>query len=204
MQLIGDKLSAARGGRTLFANLSFALSAGEALLVTGPNGAGKTTLLRTIAGFLRPAAGKIALEAGNPDQPLSEQCHYVGHLNAVKAGLTVGENASFWCGYLGGGHGRVEPALAAFGLQPLRDIPAGYLSAGQKRRLGLVRLLLAPRPIWLLDEPTAALDEAAQRALGEAVDAHVGAGGLVAAATHMPLPFARAQVLRLGAPAHAA
>ena len=106
MRLIGDKLSAVRGGRTLFADLSFALGAGQALLVTGPNGAGKTTLLRTIAGFLRPDAGRIALEDGKPDAPLSEQCHYVGHLNAVKASLTVGENAAFWCGFLGGAHDR--------------------------------------------------------------------------------------------------
>jgi heme exporter protein A len=204
MQLIGDKLSAVRGGRTLFAQLSFAVGAGQALLVTGPNGAGKTTLLRTIAGFLRPAAGRIALEDGKPDHPLSEQCHYVGHLDAVKASLSVGENAGFWCGYLGGAQDKVEPALATFGLQPLRDIPAGYLSAGQKRRLGLLRLLLARRPVWLLDEPTASLDEVAQRTLTEQVDRHLGAGGMVVAATHLPLPFAHASVLRLSGAAHAA
>jgi heme exporter protein A len=204
MQLIGDNLSAVRGQRTLFAELSFAVGAGQALLVTGPNGAGKTTLLRTIAGFLRPAAGRIALKDGKPDHTLSEQCHYVGHLDAVKASLSVGENAGFWCGYLGGAHDQVEPALATFGLQPLRDIPAGYLSAGQKRRLGLLRLLLARRTIWLLDEPTASLDEAAQRTLTEQVDRHLGAGGMVVAATHLPLPFAHARELRLSGAAHAA
>ena len=204
MRLIGDKLSAVRGGRTLFADLSFALGAGQALLVTGPNGAGKTTLLRTIAGFLSPAAGRIALEEGKPDDPLSEQCHYVGHLNAVKVSLSVGENAGFWCGFLGGAHDRFEPALATFGLQPLRDIPAGYLSAGQKRRLGLARLLLAERPVWLLDEPTASLDDGAQRALTAVVNRHLGAGGLVFAATHMPLELASARELRLGGEAQAA
>jgi heme exporter protein A len=204
MRLIGDKLSAVRGGRALFADLSFALGAGQALLVTGPNGAGKTTLLRTVAGFLRPDAGRIAVEDGKPDCPLSEQCHYVGHLNAVKASLSVGENASFWCGFLGGGHDRVEPALATFGLQPLRDIPAGYLSAGQKRRLGLARLLLAERPVWLLDEPTASLDDGAQRTLTAVVNRHLGAGGLVFAATHMPLELASARELRLGGVAQAA
>jgi heme exporter protein A len=202
MKLIGDKLSAVRGGRTLFADLSFALSAGQALLVTGPNGAGKTTLLRTIAGFLQPAAGQIALEDGKLDYPLSEQCHYVGHLNAVKVSLSVGENAGFWRGFQGGAHDRVEPALATFGLQPLRDIPAGYLSAGQKRRLGLARLLLAERPVWLLDEPTASLDEAAQRTLTDVINRHLGAGGLVA--THMPLELANARELRLGGVAQAA
>jgi heme exporter protein A len=198
MKLVGDKLSAVRGGRTLFADLSFGLGAGQALLVTGPNGAGKTTLLRTIAGFLRPAAGRVALERGKPDHALSEQCHYVGHLNAVKASLTVAENATFWSRFLGGARDQLEAALETFGLQQLRDIPAGYLSAGQKRRLGLARLLLAQRPVWLLDEPTASLDEAAQRILTEVVNRHLGAGGLVVSATHARLAFANSHELRLG------
>ena len=160
--------------------------------------------LRAIAGFLRPDAGRIALEDGKPDCPLSEQCHYVGHLNAVKASLSVGENAGFWCGFLGGAHDRVEPALATFGLQPLRDIPAGDPSAGQRRRLGLARLLLAERPVWLLDEPTASLDDGAQRKLTAVVNRHLGAGGLVFAATHLPLELASARELRLGGVAQAA
>lgn len=198
MRLTGDKLSAVRGGRTLFQNLSFAVDAGGALVITGPNGAGKTTLLRTIAGLIRPAAGQIRLEGGAPDHALSEQCHYVGHLSAVKAGLTVGENASFWSRFLGGAGGAIEAALETFGLSALRDIPAGYLSAGQKRRLGLLRLLLAERPVWLLDEPTASLDGAAQDALARAVNKHLAAGGLAAAATHAPLGFTNSRELRLG------
>ncbi len=198
MKLVGDKLSSVRGSRTLFADLSFDVSAGQSLLVTGPNGAGKTTLLRTIAGFLRPYAGRVALEEGQPDHTLSEQCHYVGHLNAVKASLTVAENADFWSAFLGGARNRVDTALATFGLAALRDIPAGYLSAGQKRRLGLARVLLAERPIWLLDEPSAALDEGAQRTLLEAVNAHLAAGGMVVAATHARLAFAGPRELRLG------
>ena len=198
MKLVGDKLSSVRGSRTLFADLSFDVSAGQSLLVTGPTGAGKTTLLRTIAGFLRPDTGSVALEAGQPDHTLSEQCHYVGHLNAVKASLTVAENAGFWSAFLGGERDHVDAALATFGLAALRDIPAGYLSAGQKRRLGLARVLLAERPIWLLDEPSAALDEGAQRTLGEAVSAHLAAGGMVVAATHAPLAFAGPRELRLG------
>jgi heme exporter protein A len=198
MKLIGDKLSAVRGGRTLFADLSFAVAGGEALLVSGPNGAGKTTLLRTIAGFVRPATGKIALEEAAPDHPLSEQCHYVGHLNAVKASLTVAENATFWGRFLGNTRGRLDAALETFGLLTLRDIPAGYLSAGQRRRLGLTRLLLAERSLWLLDEPTASLDDAAQQILTRVVNGHLAAGGLVVSATHVSLAFACGRELRLG------
>jgi heme exporter protein A len=204
MKLVGDKLSSVRGGRTLFAELSFDVAAGGSLLVTGPNGAGKTTLLRMIAGFLRSDTGRIALEQGRPDHTLSEQCHYVGHLNAVKASLTVAENAGFWSGFLGGERDKVDAAIETFGLAALRDIPAGYLSAGQKRRLGLARVLLAERPVWLLDEPTSALDERAQRTLLEVVNAHLAAGGIVAAATHAPLGFAGARELRLTGAAQAA
>jgi heme exporter protein A len=117
----------------------------------------------------------------------------------VKASLTVEENAGFWRHYLGGRDARLETALATFGLAALRDIPAGYLSAGQKRRLGLARVLLAERPVWLLDEPTASLDSASQESLAGAVNAHLSAGGLVVAATHMALPFANARELHLGA-----
>jgi heme exporter protein A len=209
MRLIAEKLCARRGGRILFTGLSFALEAGEALLVTGPNGAGKTTLLRTVAGFLAPEGGQLRLEGGAPEASIGEQCHYVGHTNAVKPGLTVAENAAFWGGFLEGVPGddtpdRLDRALATFGLEALRDIPAGYLSAGQRRRAGLVRLALARRPIWLLDEPTASLDQAGQEVLAAAVNAHLATGGLVAAATHLPLGFDRARELHLGRAAAAA
>lgn len=199
MKLTADRLACVRGGRVLFTDLSFAVEPGTALLLIGPNGAGKTTLIRILAGFLAPTSGTVALDGGDAEHGLGEQCHYVGHLNAVKASLTVEENAGFWGHYLGGGHARLDTALAAFGLATLRDIPAGYLSAGQKRRLGLVRLLLAERPIWLLDEPTASLDSASQETLAGAVNAHLSAGGSVVAATHVPLPFANARELSLGA-----
>jgi len=198
MKLVAERLACTRGGRTLFTELSFVVEPGTALLLIGPNGAGKTTLIRTIAGFLTPASGTVALDGSDAERGLGEQCHYVGHLNAVKASLTVAENADFWEHYLGGGDANRERALAAFGLAPLRDIPAGYLSAGQKRRLGLVRLLLSERPVWLLDEPTASLDSASQEMLIGAVNAHMGSGGLVVAATHAPLPFAKARELHLG------
>src|SRR5262245_58488155 len=198
MRLTGDNLSAVRGGRTLFQGLAFVVDAGGALLVTGPNGAGKTTLLRTIAGLMRPAAGQIRLEGAEPDHALGEQCHYVGHLSAVKAGLTVGENARFWSRFLGGAGERLDTALETLSLSALRHIPAGYLSAGQKRRLGLARLLLAERPVRLLDEPTTSLDKAGQDILTEVVNRHLAAGGLAVAATHAPLGFANARELRLG------
>jgi heme exporter protein A len=198
MRLVADNLSSVRGGRELFAGLSFAFGGGEALLLLGPNGAGKTTLIRTIAGFLRPLTGEVRLEGGASDHALREQCHYVGHLTAVKANLTVAENATFWSRFLGGEGHRLSSALEAFGLSALRDIPAGYLSAGQKRRLGLARLLLAERPVWLLDEPTTSLDSSGQDTLTRAVNAHLGAGGLVVAATHAALGFARARELHLG------
>ena len=203
MKLSGDKLSSVRGGRTLFADLSFGVAAGQALLVMGPNGAGKTTLLRTIAGLLHPAAGRVFMEGGAPDETLSEQCHYVGHPNAIKTSLTVAENAAFWSRFLGNG-GADQAALETFGLAALSDIPAGYLSAGQKRRLGLARLLLADRPLWLLDEPTSSLDQAGQETLTTAVNAHLTRGGMVVAATHMPLGFAKARELHLGRMAQAA
>lgn len=204
MRLIGDKLSSVRGGRVLFADLSFAVAAGEPLVVTGANGSGKTSLLRTIAGLLPAAEGQIRLEGQAGDQPLREQCHYVGHRNAIKTALTVAENAGFWSRFLGGSSERPQRALDAFGLSALRDIPAGYLSAGQQRRLGLARLLLAERPLWLLDEPSTSLDEAAQGMLAAAVNTHLAGGGLAVVATHVPLGFTSARSLRLGPVAAAA
>src|SRR5262245_2826697 len=204
MKLVADKLTCNRGGRTLFAGLSFAIADGEALLLVGPNGAGKTTLIRMIVGLLRPDEGRIGLEGGDAELSLGEQCHCIGHLNAVKPSLTVEENARFWCRYLGGQPDGIATALAAFGLAHLRDIPAAYLSAGQKRRLGLARVLLVHRPIWLLDEPTVSLDSAAQGMLTTAVDGHIAAGGLAVAATHAPLGFANARELHLGTTARPA
>jgi len=200
MRLIAEALTSTRGGRSLFSDLSFSVEGGEALVLMGPNGAGKTTLIRIVAGLLAPSAGAVRLDGGDAERSVGEQCHYVGHLNALKAGLTVEENAGFWCRFLdqGGAADRVEAALLAFGLAELGDIPAAYLSAGQKRPLGLARLLLAERPVWLLDEPTVSLDQAAQEMLAAAAGAHLAAGGLVVAATHVPLGFARARELHLG------
>jgi len=204
LKLVAQNLSVDRGGRLVFEGVSLAVAGGEALLLTGPNGAGKTTLIRTVAGFIRPVSGSIRLEGGPEDSDLGERCHYVGHANAIKASLTVAENARFWLRYLGGGESDAAEALHRFGLSALADIPAGYLSAGQKRRLGLARLLLARRLIWLLDEPTVSLDAASVALLAKLVNAHVAGGGMVVAATHLPLGLERTRELRLGAPSLAA
>ena len=203
MKLIVDKLSVRRDGRAIFADLSFTVEPGSSLLVLGPNGAGKTTLLRTLAGLMPASAGRLWLEGGEAEQSPGELCHYLGHLNAIKSSLTVEENARFWQHYLGGS-GPVDAALASFGLVALKDIPAAYLSAGQKRRLALTRLLLATRAIWLLDEPAAALDQDAQAALTAAVTARLAGGGLVIAATHQPLGWPNEHSLRLKPVARAA
>ena len=204
MELIVDKLTVVRDGRAILKELSFVVAAGQSLILLGPNGAGKTTLIRTLAGLIPASKGRLWLQDGSPEQTLGEQCHYVGHLNALKANLTVAENARFWERFFGGSGLKTEAALAAFGLGLLNEIPAAYLSAGQKRRLGLARLLLADKPIWLLDEPAAALDEGAQAALREAVTARLGSGGLVIAATHQPLGWPNAQELRLQSAARTA
>lgn len=196
MRLIAENLTVERGGRTILSGLSFLAQAGEAVVLVGPNGSGKTTLLRTIAGFIRPAAGSIRLEGGEHDAGVGEQAHFIGHANAIKAHLTVRENVAFWAKYLGGAEdadARVDAALEHFAISGLEEFPAAYLSAGQKRRTGLARLLVAARPLWLLDEPTVSLDAASTKLLGAAVNAHLARGGLVIAATHLPLGFARAR-----------
>jgi heme exporter protein A len=203
MKLLVENLALNRGGRPLLAGISFVVGAGEVLVLLGANGVGKTTLIRAIAGLFAPAAGSIRIEGGEPERSVGEQCHYIGHLNGVKASLTVAQNAAFWGRFLGRSRDRLDAALAAFGLANLRDIPAAYLSAGQQRRLGLARVLLAHRPIWLLDEPTASLDHAAVEALTRVVTEHLASGGLVVAATHVPLGFATARELALGAAAPA-
>jgi len=191
LQLSGDRVRIERGGRLVLDGLSFAVAAGAALVVTGPNGAGKSTLLRAIAGLIPLAAGSIRLSGGDADRPLSEHCHYFGHLDGLKSALSVAENCAFWHAFLSGGGAAstVTAALADVGLDHLASLPAAYLSAGQRRRLSFARLLVAHRPVWLLDEPTAALDGASEARLVALVNRHLTAGGLVVAATHAPLAF---------------
>lgn len=187
MRLTAHALTCQRGGRIVFAGLSFVLEAGEAVQVTGPNGAGKSSLLRLIAGLVRIEEGSLVLEGGDPEANVGEHCHYCGHQDAFKGSLTVAENLAFWTRYLGGGGQGPEAAMERLGIAHLAALPAGYLSAGQRRRLALARLLTVTRPIWLLDEPTAALDLASQKVLAGIMSDHVAAGGLILAATHGPL-----------------
>jgi heme exporter protein A len=182
----------------VFASLDFAVEGGEALLVTGRNGVGKSTLLRVIAGLVRLSAGQLALSGGEAESTIAEQAHYLGHLDALKPSLTVGENLRFWTQYLGGADAVKAAALATVGLGSLADLPAAYLSAGQRRRLSLARLLAAKRPIWLLDEPTSALDREAQDMLAGLMREHLADGGIIVAATHGPIGLDGARELRLG------
>ncbi len=196
MRLVAEHLAVERGGREIFRPVSFALAEGQALIVTGPNGAGKSTLIKAICGLLPPAAGSIRLE-GAGEASLDESCHYLGHANALKPSLSVRENLEFWRAFLGG-EDVVETALDRVGLVSLIDLPAGYLSAGQQRRVAIARLLVARRPVWLVDEPTAALDRQAEARFGEIAAAHLQAGGILVAATHQKLAITARQ-LELGA-----
>jgi heme exporter protein A len=190
-------LACARSGRTVFSSLSFALGPGEALVVTGRNGAGKSTLLAALSGGLRPGAGPIEAE-GIGERGLPECLHLVGHRDGLKAALTAAENLAFARDLLGGGGIPPQEALAAVGLAHAAALPVAYLSAGQRRRVALARLLVARRPLWLLDEPTAALDAASQARLAGLMADHRARGGLVIAATHAELGLAGARFLEMG------
>jgi heme exporter protein A len=197
MQLSGQGIRCVRGGREVFAGLDFRAPAGEALAVTGRNGSGKTSLLRLIAGLLVPAEGTIELHGGDAELSLPEQCHYLGHRDALKPALSVAENLSFWADFLGGERCDAAESLATVGLDHASDLPAAFLSAGQRRRLSLARLLTVRRPVWLLDEPTTALDAAGQDMFGGLMRDHLTRGGMIVAATHAPLGIA-ARELRIG------
>ncbi|KYH02269.1 heme ABC exporter ATP-binding protein CcmA [Bradyrhizobium sp. DOA1] len=197
MQLHGRGLRCVRGGREVFAELDFAAASGEAVAVVGRNGSGKTSLLRLIAGLLVPAGGTIALEGGDGELTLAEQCHYLGHRDALKPALSVQENLAFWADFLGGERLDAAESLATVGLDHATHLPAGFLSAGQRRRLSLARLLSVRRPVWLLDEPTNALDVAGQEMFGGLMREHLARGGLIIAATHAPLGI-ESRELRIG------
>jgi heme exporter protein A len=200
MRLSAIDLACHRGGRDVFAGVSFRVASGEALTITGRNGAGKSSLLRTIVGLVRVASGKLALEGGDPELTIAEQAHYLGHQDALKPSLSVIENLRFWTGFLGAGPADTHDALDAVGLDELADLPAAYLSAGQRRRLSIARLLAIKRPIWLLDEPTSTLDASAQQRLVVLMQAHLAGGGLILAASHVPIGLGATQELRIEAP----
>jgi heme exporter protein A len=198
MRLLARELGCVRGGRIVFAGVAFTVAAGEALRVTGRNGAGKSSLLRQIAGLVRVADGTMTLEGGDPELSIAEQAHYLGHFDALKTSLSVRENLAFWTRYLGNPTGDVEAALGLLDLDGLADLPAAYLSAGQRRRLSIARLVTVPRPLWLLDEPTSALDAAAQVRVAELMRGHLAGGGIIVAAVHGPIGLDTAQDLHLG------
>lgn len=202
MRLLAEGLSARRGEDLIFNDISFDLAGGEALVVTGPNGSGKSTLLRVLAGLLGADSGRVRLEGGPAgfEHP-RELSHYLGHRNAMKRELTVEENLIFWQRFLGdspgdSGDGLVEAATAV-GLADIIHLPFGYLSAGQQRRMAMAKLLVAYRPIWLLDEPTAALDVSADRLFAGLVARHLDRGGIVIAATHQALGFTGVKSLEM-------
>lgn len=187
MTLIADNLTVTRGGIPVLEGVHFTLAPGRALVLRGPNGIGKTTLLRTVAGLQPPYAGTLA-GAG-------ENVAYAAHADGLKATLSVTENLTFWASVFGTGD--IAPALDAYQLEPLKNRPAGALSAGQKRRLGLARLMVTGRPVWVLDEPTVSLDRDAVAMFADAVRRHLEQGGSALIATHIDLGL-DADVLDVG------
>ncbi|MCZ8184181.1 MAG: heme ABC exporter ATP-binding protein CcmA [Beijerinckiaceae bacterium] len=194
-------LAMARGYRTLFRDLDIDLAPGQVLQLTGPNGTGKSTLLRLIAGFLRPDAGSIRWSPLPEDATPGECLHYSGHHEGLRDGLTAHDNVATLASLLGGDPGRAEAALIEVGAGPLAELPVEVLSAGQRRRVALARLLAAPRPVWLLDEPFTALDRDGQALVRRLIASHAQAGGLVIAATHQPLDLPDIRHVTLGGPA---
>ena len=187
--LSGSDLACVRGERMVFQDLSFAVGPGACLILRGANGSGKSSLLRLCAGFLEPYAGALCYDGEPVHSDLDAyraRLRYIGHFDPLKPVLTVAENVRFWA-RLADATDRVPAALERLGLADLADVPARLLSAGQRRRVNLARLLLAPADIWLLDEPTTALDQATVSALGEVVTEHRRQGGLVLAATHVDM-----------------
>ncbi len=198
MRLTGVDLACQRGEREVFAGVNFAVASSQALTISGRNGAGKSSLLRMIIGLLPVAGGRLTLDGGDPELSIGEQAHYLGHQDALKGSLSVGENLAFWAGFFGLRSADLHTALETVGLAGLASLPAAYLSAGQRRRLSIARLIAVPRPIWLLDEPTSTLDTWAQERLAQLMQAHLAGGGLILAASHGPIGLNEVQQLALG------
>jgi heme exporter protein A len=199
MRLSAEDIEGRRGGETIFSGVGFVLGEGDGLIVTGPNGAGKSTLLRVLAGLLPLAAGLLALEDGGEEFPSVESaCHYLGPDNAMKTALTVTENLAFWQAFFGRPHLSIIEALEMVGLETIAHLPFGYLSTGQRRRVAIAKLLVSHRPVWLLDEPTSGLDKHSELQFSELMRTHLLGGGMLVAATHLPLGLQGVQELRMG------
>ena len=196
--ITADSLTVSRGERMLFRDLSFHIAPGEAVALTGANGAGKTTLLRTLAGFIRPDAGTVTFADIDPAEARAHRIHWLGHLDGLKTGRRAGEELEFQARWSGAEADGIAAAIAGLALEPLLDLEVRKLSAGQRRRLAFARLIAAPRPLWLLDEPFAPLDARWRAALGLMMQAHLDSGGAILAAVHDPLPVA-ARALDIGA-----
>jgi heme exporter protein A len=200
--LVIEDLAVTRGERTLFAGLGLRVGAGEAVALTGANGAGKTSLLRAVAGFLRPAAGTVRFERDGrtveAEDARAGALHLLGHQDGLKPGRTAGEELAFWSVWTGADRERLDQAKAVFALAPLFGLEVRKLSAGQRRRLALARLVAAPRPLWLLDEPLAPLDAERRSVFGTLMAGHLAGGGMIVAAVHDPLPVPVREV-RIGA-----
>lgn len=191
-------LTVSRGERTLFTDLSFHIAPGEAVALTGANGAGKTTLLRTLAGFVRPDTGTVAFADIEPAEARAGRIHWLGHQDGLKTGRRAREELEFQARWAGADVDGIAAAIAGLALEPLLDLEVRKLSAGQRRRLAFARLIAAPRPLWLLDEPFAPLDARWRAALGLMMQAHIDTGGAILAAVHDPLPVP-ARALDIGA-----
>ena len=200
MRLIAENLSGERGGEAVFSGINFDLAEGESLMVTGPNGAGKSTLLRVTAGLLPVAQGNVRFEGGGEEWPtVGSASHYLGHQNAMKTALTIAENLRFWQEFSGSPHLSISEALEMVGLGGLGHLPFGTLSTGQRRRAAIGKLLASYRPVWLLDEPTAGLDKASEAQFAALMQAHLEDGGIIIAATHLPLGLEGAKSLEMRA-----
>lgn len=198
----GRDLTCQRGQRQVFTGLEFSLSPGGTLLLTGANGSGKSSLLRLMAGLLKPVAGELAWagrDIAEDPEAHNARIHYLGHQDAVKPILTATENLIFWAGLRGHAGAASRQALERFGLDHLAEVPGRMLSAGQKRRLALARLLVSPAELWLLDEPSVGLDDASLDSLGAEIARHLSGGGRIVAATHVRLPIDDAETLPLDA-----
>lgn len=203
MDLVLDNLACRRAGRLIFRDLGFRLEAGQVAALRGPNGVGKSTLLRQLAGLIPVAGGDARLggvSLAADRQAFQERVAYAGHLDAVKPALGIGENLAVWAGIFGAEPVRAEAALARFGLDAIAARPAGQCSAGQKRRLGLARLVLTDRPLWLMDEPTVSLDADAAALVADLVREHLALGGMALIATHVELGLGEIPVLRMSPP----